>query len=56
MKTLLPVKDVAERLGLHPSSVYRAIDRGDLEAVRVSRHKTLIPIDAIATYLEDLNE
>jgi len=34
----LSVKEVAHELGLHPTAVYRAIDNGDLPALRLHEH------------------
>ena len=35
MSKLLAIKDVAERLNIHPTTVHRMINRGELEGYRV---------------------
>ena len=39
------VREIAESLGLAPSSVYRAIDRGELIAVRVGQALLVLESD-----------
>lgn len=34
---MLRVKEVADRLGVHPATVYRWIEQGELEAVRYGK-------------------
>ena len=34
---MLRVKEVADRLGVHPATVYRWIEEGELEAVRYGK-------------------
>lgn len=55
LRDLLPVRDVADRLGVHVSTVYRAIERGELDAFRVSRHSYSIPLSSFRQYLENIN-
>jgi excisionase family DNA binding protein len=41
-------KEVAQELRVHVSAVYRAIERGDLPALRLSEHGSLrVPRSAI---------
>jgi excisionase family DNA binding protein len=44
----LAPKEVAHQLGLHVSAIYRAVERGDLPAVRLAEHGAIrIPRSAI---------
>ena len=51
-KLVLTVREAAEQLGMHPQSVYHAIARGDLPAVRVGR-RLLVPARALDEFLTD---
>lgn len=44
---LLRVAEVAERLDVAPSTVYRAINRGDLPAVQLGHRTTSIRLDEV---------
>lgn len=47
---LLTVDEVAERLRVHPASVYRKVHAGDIPAVRLTDHG---PLRISATDLDD---
>ena len=46
-ETLLTMKEVAARTGLHLKSVYRLSDRGELPTVRVGRRTLRVPASAL---------
>lgn len=50
-KLTCTVQEASEALGLHHLTVRRAIDRGELPAVRVGR-RILIPRKALEAFLE----
>jgi excisionase family DNA binding protein len=47
---LLTVGEVADRLQMTPDGVYKLIQRGKLEAVKLSERKTRVPEDAFNRY------
>jgi excisionase family DNA binding protein len=49
--TDLTVPQVAERLGMTPDGVYKLIQRGKLDAVRVSARKTRVSETALERYI-----
>ncbi len=51
---LLTVPEVAERLQLTPDGVYKLIQRGKIEAVRLSERKTRVPEAALDRYITEL--
>ena len=51
---LLTVGEVADNLQMTPDGVYKLIQRGKLEAIRLSERKTRIPEDAFARYRAQL--
>ncbi len=51
-KTLdLTVPQVAERLGMTPDGVYKLVQRGKLDAARVSARKTRVSQEALDAYI-----
>lgn len=56
-RELLTASDVASRLGCNVFTVYRAINRGELEAVRLGENGTYrVTEDALARFLRPANE
>lgn len=53
---MLRVKEVAARLDVHVSTVYRLVDSGQLRSARIGTGKgtVRIPKDSLETYLESL--
>lgn len=51
---LLTVGEVADKLQMTPDGVYKLIQRGKLEAVRLSERKTRIPQEAFDRYYASL--
>jgi len=51
----LPPKEVAEILGVSPSTVYRLIEEGKLEAIRTAGRNIMIFESSVRKYLESLN-
>ncbi len=51
---LLTVGEVADKLHMTPDGVYKLIQRGKLEAVKLSERKTRIPEEAFNRYYENL--
>lgn len=51
---LLTVAEVADQLQMTPDGVYKLIQRGKLEAVRISERKTRIPESAFNRYYAEL--
>jgi excisionase family DNA binding protein len=51
-KVVLDVWEVAQLLGIHRLSVRRAIERGELRAVRVGR-RVLVPRKTLDEFLEN---
>lgn len=49
---LLTVAEVAERLEMTPDGVYKLIQRGKLEAVRLSERKTRISAQSLGRYMD----
>ena len=48
---LMTIQAVAERLQVTPDGVYKLIQRGKLEAVKISERKTRIPASAFERYM-----
>lgn len=47
----VPVEELAARLGVHPSTVYRLVRQGELRAIRL-RRRVLIPLPVAERLLE----
>jgi excisionase family DNA binding protein len=51
----LTVKQVAEDLGISPSTVYRLIEEGQLKAIRAAGRSIVVLESSVEKYLESLN-
>jgi excisionase family DNA binding protein len=51
----LTVKQVANDLGISPSTVYRLIEEGKLTAIRAAGRGTMVLESSVEKYLESLN-
>jgi excisionase family DNA binding protein len=51
----LTVKQVAEDLGISPSTVYRLIEEGKLTAIRAAGRSIVVLESSVEKYLESLN-
>jgi excisionase family DNA binding protein len=51
----LTVKQVAEDLGISPSTVYRLIEEGQLKAIRAAGRGIMVLESSVEKYLESLN-
>jgi len=55
MKTLNKIRELAEAAGLNPATLYRAIARGELEAVRVGPRCLRVTDDAFQNFLRPVH-
>ena len=55
MDRLNKIKELAEDAGLNPMTLYRAIARGELEAVRLGRRSIRVTDDAFRRYLRPIH-
>jgi excisionase family DNA binding protein len=51
MRHLRKIKELAEDAGLNPTTLYRAIARGELEAVRLGPRSIRVTEDAFRRFL-----
>jgi excisionase family DNA binding protein len=55
MKRLNTIRELAEAAGQNPATLYRAIARGDLEAVRLGPRSLRVSDDAFRRYLRPVH-
>lgn len=53
---LLTVGEVADKLQMTPDGVYKLIQRGKLESVRISERKIRVPAESFERYYADLEK
>jgi excisionase family DNA binding protein len=52
-KLTMSVNDAAEAIGVHPLTLRKAIERGEIQAVRVGK-RVLIPVQVLEGFLKGL--